>query len=110
MHEGELVDKGQVLLRIDNVVAASDLKEGRARWLALSGLTARLDAEAKGNGTISFPKEVLQEAPEIAKREQTRKPTSCAARKTSGARSSSSCKGASRSCGARSSSPSRNWT
>jgi len=70
VHEGQLVEKGQVLLKIDNVAAASDLKESRARWLALSGLTARLEAETQGKDKISFPKEVLQEAPEIAKREQ----------------------------------------
>jgi len=70
IHEGQLVEKGQVLLRIDNVVAASDLKESRARWLALSGLTARLEAETTGKDSISFAKDVLQETPEIAKREQ----------------------------------------
>ncbi len=69
-HEGQLVEKGQVLLKIDNVVAASDLKESRARWLALSGLTARLEAETNGKDTINFPKEAMTEAPEIAKREQ----------------------------------------
>lgn len=69
-HEGQLVEKGQVLLKIDNVVAASDLKESRARWLALSGLTARLEAETTGKDSINFPKEVATETPEIAKREQ----------------------------------------
>ena len=70
VHEGQLVDKGQVLLKIDNVVAASDLKESRARWLALSGLTARLEAETTGKDEINFPKDVTTDAPEIAKREQ----------------------------------------
>ena len=70
IHEGQLVEKGQVMLKIDNVVAASDLKESRARWLALSGLTARLEAETTGKDLIPFPKEVSAEAPEIAKREQ----------------------------------------
>ena len=41
VREGELVEKGQVLLKIDNVTAASDLREGRARELALSGLISR---------------------------------------------------------------------
>jgi adhesin transport system membrane fusion protein len=70
IHEGQLVEKGQVLLKIDNVAAGADLKESRARWLALSGLTARLEAETQGKDAIAFPKEVTAEAPEIAKREQ----------------------------------------
>ena len=70
VREGELVEKGQVLLKIDNVTAASDLREGRARELALSGLISRLEAEVSGKNAIDFSKDVLQEAPEIAQREK----------------------------------------
>jgi adhesin transport system membrane fusion protein len=70
VHEGALVEKGQVLLRIDNVTAASDLKESRARELSLAALVARLEAETTGKDSIVFPKDVVQDAPEIARREQ----------------------------------------
>jgi len=70
VREGELVEKGQVLLKIDNVTAASDLREGRARELALSGLISRLETEVSGKNAIEFSKDVLQEAPEIAQREK----------------------------------------
>src|SRR5512134_1440606 len=43
--EGAIVEKGQVLMRIDNTVAESRLRELRQRYLsALSGV-ARLEAE-----------------------------------------------------------------
>ena len=37
VREGEVVDEGQVLMRIDNVRAATDYREKRARYLALLG-------------------------------------------------------------------------
>ncbi len=70
VREGQLVEKGQVLLKIDNITAASDLREGRARELALSGLVSRLEAETSGKKQIEFSKDVLEEAPEIAQRER----------------------------------------
>lgn len=70
VREGQLVEKGQVLLKIDNVTAASDLREGRARELALSGLVSRLEAEVGGKNKIEFSQDVLKEAPEIAQRER----------------------------------------
>ena len=45
VREGDVVDEGQVLMRIDNVRAASDYREKRARYLALLAATARLRAE-----------------------------------------------------------------
>lgn len=70
VREGELVERGQVLLKIDNIIAASDLREGRARELALSALVSRLEAEVKGKNAIEFSKAVLEETPEIAARER----------------------------------------
>ena len=45
VREGDVVEPGEVLLRIDNVRAASDLRENRQRHLALLGALARLRAE-----------------------------------------------------------------
>jgi adhesin transport system membrane fusion protein len=44
VREGQIVEAGQVLLRIDNVRAASDLRENRKRYMALLGALARLRA------------------------------------------------------------------
>jgi membrane fusion protein, adhesin transport system len=69
VHEGNVVDQGQVLLRIDNVRAASDLRENHKRYLALVGALARLRAEVDQT-PIAFPPEVLADAPEVATNER----------------------------------------
>ena len=68
-HEGDVVEPGQVLLRIDNVRAASELRENRQRYLALLGALARLHAEVEDTA-ISFPPAVLADAPEVAANER----------------------------------------
>jgi len=67
--EGATVDPGEVLMRIDNMRAASDYREKKARYLAVLAGIARLGAEL-GGGEPHFPDEVLQEAPEIAEAER----------------------------------------
>jgi membrane fusion protein, adhesin transport system len=69
VREGEVVEPGQVLLRIDNVRAASDLRENRERHLALLGALARLRAEVDGTA-ISIPPEVLADAGDVAANER----------------------------------------
>jgi adhesin transport system membrane fusion protein len=66
--EGEVVAQGQVLLRIDNVRAASDLRENRKRYLALRGAMARLRAEVDGTG-LEFAPPVLADAAEVVRAE-----------------------------------------
>lgn len=68
VREGQIVDEGQILLRIDNVRAESDYREKRARYLALLGAIARLQAEIE-DSKIVFPSEVLAEAREVAEKE-----------------------------------------
>ncbi|MDA0655874.1 MAG: HlyD family type I secretion periplasmic adaptor subunit, partial [Proteobacteria bacterium] len=63
--EGQTVDKNQVLLRIDNTAAKSKLKESRSKKLSLQAEIARLQAESKGRGAITFSKEIEKEAPHI---------------------------------------------
>ena len=60
--EGDVVDSGQVLLRIDNVGAAATLRENQGRILALLATVARLDAEASLAGAISFPESLADQA------------------------------------------------
>jgi adhesin transport system membrane fusion protein len=69
VREGEVVAEGQVLARIDNVRAASDYREKRARYLALLAATARLRAEIEGKAP-AFPPEIAAEAPALATNEQ----------------------------------------
>lgn len=69
VREGEIVEKGQVLLRIDDISASSDLRESRQRWLALRGALARLRAEVDETD-MELPPEVLADAPEVAKSER----------------------------------------
>jgi adhesin transport system membrane fusion protein len=66
VHEGEVVTKGQILLRIDNREAQADYGETRARLTALSARAARLDAEAQGKADISFAPDLLKASPQAA--------------------------------------------
>lgn len=68
VREGQVVEEGQVLLRIDNVRAESDYREKRARYMALSAAIARLQAEIDDT-KIVFPSEVMAEARELAEKE-----------------------------------------
>jgi adhesin transport system membrane fusion protein len=66
--EGDIVDVGQVLLRIDDTQFLSSLDEKRLIYLQLTVKAARLEAEAQG-GKIEIPTEVVREQPLIASRE-----------------------------------------
>lgn len=66
--EGQVVEEGQILLRIDNIRAESDYREKRARYLALLAGIARLQAEIEDSKLV-FPPEVLAEAREVAEKE-----------------------------------------
>lgn len=68
VREGQIVDEGQILLRIDNVRAESDYREKRARYLALMAAIARLHAEIEDTKVV-FPAEVLAEARDVAEKE-----------------------------------------
>lgn len=68
--EGAVAEKGQVLLRIDNVAAASSLRELRTKYLSLLSGVTRLEAEARGYDEIVFPDEIMSEAPVTAANER----------------------------------------
>ena len=69
VHEGDIVNKGQVLLRIDDTRFSSDLEGSRLKYLELSAKAARLRAEAE-NTDLKIPEAVEKEAPQLAHREQ----------------------------------------
>lgn len=64
VREGDLVQKGDVLMRLNQIEAASDLGANQARYLGLLASITRLQSEAEGNATVEFPEEVIKGAPQ----------------------------------------------
>ena len=102
VREGEVVEVGQLLLRIDDTGAASAYRENRARYLALVAKIARLYAEARGRKP-KYPPELdghddliaRESALYRARLASSTRPWRCSrARRISGARSSSSSRAA----------------
>tara|TARA_R110001592_G_scaffold144484_1_gene367599 strand:+ start:5643 stop:7043 length:1401 start_codon:yes stop_codon:yes gene_type:complete len=67
--EGDSVEKGQVLVRLRDIEAASDLGANRARYLGLLATITRLQAEAEGREIVNFPDEVVKDAPHSVEEE-----------------------------------------
>ena len=61
---GDVVEKGQVLIRIDDTRFSSSLREARQRYYSLLLHKARLEAEAEGRD-MQIPPEITQKAPEL---------------------------------------------
>ncbi len=68
VREGEIVEKDQTLIVIDNSLAAADYKTARTRYLTLLATISRLTAEIEGK-PLAFPKEVIDEAPDAVRTE-----------------------------------------
>jgi membrane fusion protein, adhesin transport system len=68
VQEGDIVQKGVPLMRISDVKFASELGEVRERRIALAARVARLEAEAQGRTSVTFPDELSPEniAPELS--------------------------------------------
>lgn len=69
VREGDIVEAGDVLVRIDNTSAQANFRDARSQYLALTAKIARLRAELEGGKEIAFPEEVLAELPEAAQDE-----------------------------------------
>lgn len=69
IHVGDVVQKGQLLMRLDATRFSAPYEEYRARYLALLAQSARLKAETTGVA-LAMPSEVFKEKPEIADRER----------------------------------------
>lgn len=67
--EGQVVDAGQVLLRVDPTRFESSVRENRSQYLALTTKAARLRALAEGLPFVA-PPEVLIEDPKTVQDEQ----------------------------------------
>lgn len=64
--EGQTVQQGTVLVRIDKTQARASFQETRSRYLSLLASIARLRAELTGSATIAFPAEIGRNAPQAA--------------------------------------------
>ncbi|MEE9422683.1 MAG: HlyD family type I secretion periplasmic adaptor subunit [Gammaproteobacteria bacterium] len=64
IREGDVVEKGQVLLRMDDTRFSSNLREGRLHYLSLVAKVSRLRAEAN-KSEFNLPKEIKSEQPEL---------------------------------------------
>jgi adhesin transport system membrane fusion protein len=62
--EGAVVEKDQVLARIDDTTFASNFREARTRSMALRAAAARLNAEVRGTEP-EFPADVRSERPDL---------------------------------------------
>lgn len=66
--QGDVVEKGQVLMRISDVLFASEERGAEAQFLGLRAKRARLMAEAKSEDFV-LPEEIKEKTPRIAANE-----------------------------------------
>ncbi|MDL2266975.1 HlyD family type I secretion periplasmic adaptor subunit [Desulfovibrio sp. OttesenSCG-928-G15] len=67
VHEGQAVDKGDILLRIDNEQAGSVYRDSMQKSRELTATLARLDAEISGQEAV-FPAVLLESDPDLVAR------------------------------------------
>ena len=61
--EGERVEKDQLLVRLTDVGAQSDLGANEAKYLSLMAAIVRLQAEVEGAAVVEFSDELMKKAP-----------------------------------------------
>lgn len=64
VREGQIVEEGAILLRIENSLAQATQRDLQGQYYALLAATARLEASLNGEEAITFPQQVLENAPE----------------------------------------------
>lgn len=69
VREGESVEKGQVLVKLRDIEASSDLGANKARYFGLLASITRLQAEAEGLDKVKFSDEVIAAAPNSVREE-----------------------------------------
>ena len=68
VREGQIVNKDQLLLRLDSTRFSGTVKENQIKLLSLKAKLARLEAEAEGSA-FKLPEEVKKEIPAIGAKE-----------------------------------------
>lgn len=69
VREGEIVEKGQILARLDTTHGESSVEESAARYRAALASSIRLRAEIEGSDKLVFPEE-LADYPELRESEE----------------------------------------
>jgi membrane fusion protein, adhesin transport system len=69
VREGQIVNAGDLLLRIDPTRFVASLAENRSQFFALQAKAARLEALTRGSA-FTLPDEVVREVPDIAAHER----------------------------------------
>ncbi|WP_330110937.1 HlyD family type I secretion periplasmic adaptor subunit [Methylophaga thalassica] len=70
VNEGDLVDKGDVLLRIDDTRFSSSFRETQLKYWELLARKARLTAEVEGK-PLELPEEIIKQQPSLAASERS---------------------------------------
>ncbi len=65
VREGDIVEKGDILVRIDNTAAQANFRDLQSQYFVLLASIARMEAELESRELV-IPEEVLQEAPTAA--------------------------------------------
>ncbi len=68
VREGETVERGKLLLRVEGSITEADFREKRGRYLAQIAAISRLEAEIDDK-PVQMPPEVVKEAPTVAEAE-----------------------------------------
>jgi adhesin transport system membrane fusion protein len=71
VQEGEIVDSGQLLMRINDTTFAAQFGEIRERRGAMAARVARLEAETRGLTRLVFSEEISRDASKAADAEQS---------------------------------------
>ena len=72
VHEGEIVEEGQILVELDNTTVSTDANELQQRYWTALAASERLQAELDGKSPeeIQFDKDLLAKAPQFAENER----------------------------------------
>ncbi|WP_422366255.1 HlyD family type I secretion periplasmic adaptor subunit [Pelagibius sp.] len=70
VREGDIVEAGDVLVRIENTIATANLEDAQSQYYSLLATEARLVAELEEAEGITFPEAVEAEAPIVASDQQ----------------------------------------
>ena len=83
VHEGEMVEKGQVVARLNSAMANVNFESNKQRYMGFSAMQSRLLAEQKGADAISFEKDVLVSTDDLIKQQLETQRTLFRARRAS---------------------------
>lgn len=67
--EGDIVEKGDVLVRIDDTRFSSSFMESKLKYWELLARASRLESEARGEA-LTLPEKLLEERPQLASAER----------------------------------------